>query len=61
MIEKKLGIVVGKIKTKANKHSKWKEATKANTREVPTFNASTKITTHLLSKQTSNYYVGIKY
>lgn len=48
MVKKKLGIVVGKIKSKTNKHSKQKEGvSKANASQVPTLNVSTKIITPL--------------
>ena len=62
MVKKKLGIVVGKIKSKTNKHSKYKEGvSKANASQVPTLNVSTKIITPLSSKQNLNYDVGKKH
>lgn len=61
MVKKKLGIVVGKIKSKTNKHSKEKEGvSKANASQVPTLNVSTKIITPLAPKQNLNYDVGKK-
>lgn len=59
MMDKKLGILMRKTKTKTSKHSKRKEAEiKASAPEMPTLNASTKIKTPLIPKQNSNYDVG---